>query len=93
MDRQSLALEEGDKKVIIETTVESLVEEFLCKYEEVCNNTSSYMDVEALTLEEEAKNSNSYKNIDAVSTQYANKAISENVEALHNEYDLQVCNQ
>ena len=42
---------EGDKKVIREKTVEKLVEELLCEYEEGTKKSSSDMDVEAIPLE------------------------------------------
>ena len=51
MDEAALPLVEGDKKVIIEKTVEELVEELLCEYEEGTKKASSDMDVEAIPLE------------------------------------------
>ena len=51
MDGEALTLEEGDKKIIIEKTVDALMEELLCKYEEFAKKTSSEMDVKALPLE------------------------------------------
>ena len=51
MDEVALPLEEGDKKVIREKTVEELVEALLCGYEEGTKKASIDMDLEALPLE------------------------------------------
>ena len=79
-------MEEGDKKIRRENTVDVLVDAVLCEYEDCTNEEISYMGVEAITLEKDANNSNSENNIDVVSTEDKNKAISENVEALRTKY-------
>ena len=80
-------MKEGNKKVIIEKTVDTIVESVIFEYEEGAKKASIDMDVETLTLNEDFKKSNSENSIDAVSTEDAKKAISENVEALHTEDD------
>ena len=87
MDEEALTLEEGRKKVSIQNTVEAIVEAVLCKYEQGYKKESSDVNVQTITLEDDAYKANSDKNICAVPTEYAKKSNSENVEALHTEYE------
>ena len=50
MGDEELNLEEGEKKVIREKTMEALVEEVICEYDEVTKKAISEMSVEVLPL-------------------------------------------